>query len=333
VGYVLDQLHEVARDSTYREGARRCFDLVKRHVRTEGGEVFWNADNDVLGGSAGTGLGLLYAARRLDDAEALALAVRVGDTLVGRALRDSTGWTWRRREGSEVILPNFSHGGAGVGYFLATLHGATGRERFLEAALQAAAYLQAIARTDDETVFLVPYGWPNPEWEGLYDVGWAHGPVGTARIFQQVAYLTGDPQWTETVDWCAAGCRAGGVPGPPNPGFGDEPFKDDRRFGSASVAAFYLRLFQTSGGDTNLEAARTLVEHLVARGTRDAQGLRWTRPAYAFMDRAGEPSTYTGYFYGAAGMGLLLLQLDAETTGREYPVAFPDDPFGLVSEF
>ena len=31
----------------------------------------------------------------------------------------------------------------------------------------------------DDGAFLVPYGWPNPEWEGNYQLGWAHGALLT----------------------------------------------------------------------------------------------------------------------------------------------------------
>jgi len=67
---------------------------------------------------------------------------------------------------------------------MATLHRYTGDPAFLTAARDAATYLEAIARTD-AGVFLVPYGWPNAEWEGLYEAGWAHGAAGTARFFHR----------------------------------------------------------------------------------------------------------------------------------------------------
>jgi len=333
VGFALHRAYEGLGDSRYRDGALACVNLLRRAARESEHGVFWNASSDIITGSAGTGLFLLYAANRLEDAGALETALRAADELEARAVRDSLGARWMMREGSETLLPNFSHGGAGVGFFFATLHGYARRASDLETALAAAAFLESVARTDGGAVFLVPYGWPDPAWEGRFDIGWAHGPVGTARLFQQLAFLTGDPRWTELVDACADGILAGGLPGDPGPGFGEEPFKRDRRFGTASVAEFCLRLYQDSGDEPRLALAKRLVDDLLEHAVTGDAGIHWERPAYEFMPRAGETTAYTGYFYGAAGYGLLLLQLDAATTVRDWTFTLPDNPFGLYSEF
>jgi lantibiotic modifying enzyme len=48
------------------------------------------------------------------------------------------------------LMPNFSHGTAGIAYFLASLYKATKQHEFLTAALSGAKYLQAIAKTEGD---------------------------------------------------------------------------------------------------------------------------------------------------------------------------------------
>ena len=78
-------------------------------------------------------------------------------------------------------MPNFSHGTAGIAYFLATLYEETKDRAFLDAALAGARYLQAIAKTDgDRCLDLPPRAGSGRQ--DLYYLGWCHGPAGTARL-------------------------------------------------------------------------------------------------------------------------------------------------------
>jgi lantibiotic modifying enzyme len=256
------------------------------------------------------------------------LAAQIGQTLLSRALSEHGGLNWHFREDRDFVLPNFSHGTAGIGYFLATLYEATGEQDFLDGALGTATYLQAIARTENGS-FLVPYGWPNPEWEGIHEIGWAHGAAGTARLFYQLHQITGEAQWMDLVNASAQGIRQSGVPGTPQPGYGVEPFKPDLRFGTASAALFFLDRYQETGDSADLDFARTLTDALLARAIATDATLHWAAPRYAFFEHGGEPAAFTGYFYGAAGYGLLLLRLDAAERGEAYKSALPDDPFRI----
>ncbi len=91
---------------------------------------------------------------------------------------------------------------------------------------------------------------------------------------------------------------------------------------------FFLDLYQSTGETSYLRSARQLTDHLLDQATRDADGLRWQAPRYDFFEHAGEPAAFTGYFYGAAGYGLLLLRLDAAERGTSHKILLPDDPFG-----
>ena len=131
----------------------------------------------------------------------------------------------------------------------------------------------------------------------------------------------------EFVKACARAIKQSGLPGAPEPLYGDEAFKLDRRFGSASVADFFINLYRETGDREYLGFARQLVEDILRKATRDASGTKWIFPRYAFMEGAGTPAAFTGYFYGAAGYGLLMLQLDSVNRNAKRRIRLPDDPF------
>ncbi|MCI0490814.1 MAG: hypothetical protein L0229_29835 [Blastocatellia bacterium] len=326
VAFALHNVYKATGAEKYRAGALRCVELIHKHARKEGGGVAWTHYNDLLFGNAGTGLFLLFAHKEMNHAASRDLAIQAGRRLLDKAMKESGGLNWKFRDDRDFILPNFSHGAAGIGYFLATLFLETRQKEFLEGALSAASYLKAVARTEGG-VFLVPYGWPNENWKGYYDIGWAHGPAGTARLFYRLWQITKDRSWMELVKACARGIKQSGLPETPKPGFGNDSFKLDRRFGSASAADFFLNLYAETRDREHLDFARQLVEDILKKATRDATGTRWIFPRYAFMEGANSPAAFTGYFYGAAGYGMLMLRFHSTDSDAKWRIRLPDDPF------
>ncbi len=328
VGFTLNETFVRTGDRRYLDGALRAVQLIHDRATRDSAGAWWSNYNDVLNGSAGTGLFLLYAAREMHHEPSLDLAVAAGHKLMSLAMREHGGLTWKLREDREFVLPNFSHGAAGVGFFLATLYRDTRRAEFLEAAVSSARYLEAVAKTDGGT-FVVPYGWPDIGWNRPHDIGWAHGPAGTARFFYRLWQITEDEGWLARVHQSARGAVPNGVNQPiDSVTFGAAPFRIDRRFALGSVAEFFLDLSVATGEQEYLDQAQALTEHIVMQSTRDTVGMRWVVPRYNFMEHAGEVAEFTGYFYGAAGHGLLLLQLDEAMRKERNIIRLPDNPFG-----
>jgi enterochelin esterase-like enzyme/dienelactone hydrolase len=321
IAFALETAHAATGEARYRAGALRAVELVHGAARPEGRGVSWSAFNDLLFGDAGTTLFLLWAADRLDHQPSRELAVRAGHALLDRARSEKGGLNWTFRRGAPMVLPNFSHGAAGVGYVLAALHAATGRAEFREGALGAARYLEAVARTQGDT-FLVPYGWPDPAWAGVHEIGWAHGAAGTGRFLYRLFQMTGDAAWLERTRGAARGIAESPRPGDP----GHET-RIDMRFGTAGAAQFLLGLHRATREPEWLAAADLLIDDLLAKSTVSANGRSWTFPRYAFMERPGEPEAFTGYLHGAAGFGLLLLERDAVGALDLRGARLPDNPF------
>jgi lantibiotic modifying enzyme len=327
IGFALNEAYIATRDPRYHEAALQCVVALHRLARSAQTGSTWNGRHDILSGGAGSGLFLLYAEDKLNQDPSAKLAAQTGDWLLAESIPESGGLTWTVGSDMNIILPNFSHGAAGIGSFFARLYMSSKRQEYLDGAIGAAAYLSAIASRDDDG-FLVPYGIPNVGFTRPFDVGWAHGPSGTARLFESLWQATGDSMYLEIVFACANSVIKSGLPDSASDAFAGIPFGQDMRFGAAGSAMFLLDLHDAHGGTSYREFARTLAEDILADAVRDSLGTRWLTPRFEFMPHPREPAEFTDYFYGAAGYGLLLLRLDATEEGRGWKTGFPDNPFG-----
>lgn len=320
IGFTLHRVYKETGDEKYLKAALRCRDLIHAAAQPAGAGVQWGDVTDIIGGAAGTGLYLLHAAREMDNPASRDLAVRAGLRLVELGIPEAGGLKWRMDPEFKRLMPNFSHGTAGIAYFLATLHRETGRKEFLDAARAGARYLQSVASTQGDGCLIFHN---EPEGKDLYYLGWCHGPVGTARLWVRLHQIDGKAGW---LDWARKGAKsilASGVPEQKTPGFWNNA---GQCCGSAGVAGFFLDLAKLTGDDSYRAHARRVAGDLLAHATATpGGGLKWThaehrvRPDYTYAQ--------TGYMQGAAGIGMLLLQMDAVEKGREWTFRLPDSPF------
>lgn len=319
LGFTLGETWRATRDDKYLAAAKWCVRLLADRAQPTGRGVQWSPTTDVIAGGAGTGLFLLYAADMLHDETARPLAVRAGDRLIELGVPDGNGLRWAMDPSFPRLMPNFSHGTAGIAYFLATLSRATHEPRFLDAAFAGARYLQSIARTDGD-VCLIPHN--QPEGLDLYYLGWCHGPTGTSRLFYQLYKATGEPMWMSWVTRSANALLTSGIPEKRTPGFWNNV---SQCCGSAGVAQFFLDLHAATHEPRYMAFAAKMTADLMSRATRDDKGLRWVQAEHRL--RPDLLVAQTGYMQGAAGIGMWLLRLDAAERGRAAFVRFPDTPW------
>lgn len=324
IGLAIHQVAKATGKEQYRKGAERCLELVHAGAKPAGAGVEWDPGLDIIAGSAGTILYLLHMARELDRPASRELALKAGMRLAELGIPEAGGRKWRFVNTPEAkrLMPNFSHGTAGIAYALATLHLETGRKEPLEAALAGARYLQSVANTENAggEGCLIFHHEPEPDGRDLYYLGWCHGPAGTVRLFYQLSRATKDDAW---LGWVRRGTRsivASGIPEKQTPGFWNNA---GQCCGLAGVADLFLRLHKATG--EGLDFARKVGEALLAKATPAGDGLKWVhaehrvRPDYVYAQ--------TGYMQGAAGIGMLLLHLDAVDRGREWGFRLPDSPY------
>lgn len=321
-GFTLGEMYRATKDARYRDAARLTVRLLTERARATGQGVQWSEVTDIIGGSAGTGLFLLYAADVLKDPNAVKLAAKAADRLVELGVPEHGGLRWAMDPKFPRLMPNFSHGTAGIAYFLAAVHQATKEPRYLDAALAGARYIQAIAKTEGD-ICLVPHH--QPDGLDLYYLGWCHGPVGTARLWRKLAQATGDAHWDAWVGKSARALLQSGIPEKRTDGYWNNV---SQCCGAAGVAQFFLDLHGVARGQRDepfLNFAKKMTVDLLARGTRDDKGLRWVQ-----AENRTQPDNLvaqTGYMQGAAGIGLWLLRMHAAGEGQRGFVRFPDSPW------
>ncbi len=319
----LIEAYKMTANQEYRSGAEHIIEVIDHFALNREDTISWGLGNDVLGGLAGTGLFMLYAGEALDRPDLVSIAEKAGKTLIARASKE-TGLSWKRGQNGRFELPNFSHGAAGIGYFLTRLYEVTGKADYLDAALEANAYLESIAKTENG-IFLIPYGFPDPGWSRPFDVGWAHGPAGVARFYYQLFKVTQDEKWRKRERACLNGIVASGIPDlPASSDFGKDEFYLDSRFGTASVASFLLDFESKNEEEQQFEQA--LLQKVMSKSVSENNERYWPQVRFSFMANAGDTTAFTGYFYGSAGYGMLLLKAQAKFNGTEY-IRFVDDPY------
>jgi len=320
IGYTLLETASLTRDTKYRDGARKATERIRALARPAGRGVEWSDVTDIVSGSAGTGLFLLYAAKELEAPAYRDVAARAGHRLIELARKDGAGEKWAMSPKFPRLMPNFSHGTAGIAYFLATLSAEAGERAFLDHALAGARYLQSVAKTEGD-VCLIFHN--EPDGKDLHYLSWCHGPPGTARLFYRLHQITKDAQWLEWVHKSARGVMSTGIPERRQPGYWNNV---SQCCGDAGVAMFFLDIARAGGRRPEyMEFARKTTEYLISKATRDEKGMRWVQ-----AENRTQPENLiaqTGYMQGGAGIGMLLLRVDGMSRRRRLGIIFPDNPF------
>ena len=316
---VLSLVHDVTRDDRYLGGVHRVLQLLDRAARPMGRGVEWNDSTDIISGSAGIGLALLALAPKAQGVDAISLATKAGDRLVERARRTGEGLTWLISPQMPRNYPNFSHGTAGVSYFLATLSAFSQKTEHIDAALAGAQWLESIRTALPGGGRVIYHSAPGNEQ--LYYLSWCHGPAGTARLYRALARVTRDSAWDARVTECASGITGMKVPAR-SPGFWNNI---SQCCGNCGVTEFFIALHGRTRESRHLDYAEEVAQDTLRRATAEGEGLKWVQAEHRV--RPELLVAQTGLMQGAAGVGLALLHLDGARQGRAPVVRLPDDPF------
>ena len=317
--FALEETFKATGDREYRQGFIEGLGRIRDSAVRKGAGIEWGPTTDVISGSAGTGLFLIYAYHETKDRAWLDLAAAAGTRLIELGRPENGGLKWAMDPGYPVLMPNFSHGTAGIAYFLARLYRETKKREFLDAALSGARYLLSVADTRGESCLIFHH---EPGGRDLCYLGWCHGPVGTARLFYALSETTGDKAWRGWVRKAADGLLESGIPEKETSGFWNN---DGICCGLAGVGEFFLdlgRVFEdgTYSGFCTRVAARLLAKASLEHGRMSwLQAEHRVRPDYLVAQ--------TGYMQGAAGIGMFFLRLDAAGRGGRSKIIFPDTPF------
>lgn len=318
--FALEETFKATGSRKYMQGFLAGLGRIREGAVRAGAGVEWSSVTDIISGSAGTGLFLIYAFHETKDRTWLDLASRAGARLIELGKPENGGLKWAMDPQFPRLMPNFSHGTAGIAYFLARLYQETKRKEFLEAASAGAKYLLSVASAEGETCRVFH---DEPDGKDLYYLGWCHGPVGTARLFYALSGATGDRSWLDWVRRSANALLKSGIPEKETPGFWNN---DGVCCGLAGVAEFFLDLGLALKDKSYLEFCDRVTARLLAKATSAGNEMFWVQAEHRV--RPDLLIAQTGYMQGAAGIGAFLLELDAAVRGTKGQIVFPDMPFG-----
>jgi lantibiotic modifying enzyme len=294
--------------------------LVGGAKKQPNGGIRWNDDNDIMSGSAGIGLTLLTLGQQLHRPELTNLAVQAGTDLLARSIPGAHARYWLRQVTPGKQYPNFSHGTSGIAYFLLKLYEQTGENRFLDAAVDGAKYLNSIASSNLPTRRLIPHDLPGQN--DLFYLGWCHGPAGTDRFFYELSTVTNDSQWKTFADDAAGSVLHSGIPEKQTPGYWNNL---SRCCGAVAVGEFFLARYGSTGEGADRAFAIRIADYLKGRAQSDGTGLKWPQ-----AENRIEPDNLlaqTGLMQGAAGIGLFFIHLAEMDAANKTGNRFPDSPW------
>lgn len=314
--FVLEETHRATGDGKYRDAVQRALDAI--HAKAQS----WTdarAATDIISGTAGIGLFLLWADRQIPDGRNRAAAMAAGTRLIDVAQPEHGGLKWAVAPNVKNQYPNFSHGAAGVSYFLASLYQVTHEQAFLDASLAGARYLEAVANTADGGLKVFHH---EPGGESLFYLSWCHGPAGLSRLFHRLGEVTGDQRWHDRVLRAATAIRVSGVPEQRTPGFWNNI---SQCCGNCGVGEYFLTLDRLTPNAGHAEMVRRIADDTLRRASADGDGLKWVQ-----AENRIQPDVVvaqTGYMQGAAGVGSFFLHRDAAAHGAKPAILWPDTPF------
>ena len=315
IAAVVDACGRSLGDPELRAAADRILDGIVSESAE--GSAMWTDVNDVISGASGTGIALL--ALRPEHDRYVDRVAQAGLALLERANPVGDGLMWHFSGSLKRNYPNFSHGTAGVSYFLATLYGRTRDRRFLEGAEAGARYLQSVARPTGNGALVHHH---DGGGEDLFYLSWCHGPAGTARLFHRLHRVTEDTAWLDWIGRLNRGLWATGVPETRTPGFWNNM---SQCCGNCGVADYMLELREAYATPEAGPYLDRMVSDLDRRATTDTDGRRWVQAEHRVQPE--NVVAQTGYMQGAAGAGMLYLRLNAAEQGRPWKWRLPDNPW------
>jgi lantibiotic modifying enzyme len=321
IGLFLLRLFEATCDPVFRRGAAAAFERVLAEAVPAGDGLHWRGGaTDIIGGEAGIGLALLEVSRVTGDAKYREAAEKAARWTIARAEHDGDRLRWK---GFKPYDAGFSHGAAGIAFFLAALGDGS--------AVPAARFVEAAATPcgegkDAGLLWRYYPGAPPAGKRNRVMNSWCHGAPGVVRLFVLLHARTGDPRYLRLAADGAMGVRdqarlAAGAPFYWNPTY---------CCGAAGCIDGLCDVYRATGDKRHLADARLLAAPVVA-ALRAMPGGR-VHAGYDDGDDAKEhPYVDTSFMSGNAGIGYALLRLSllsAGPGGEAKLLPLPDQPFG-----
>lgn len=314
-GYTLLETFKVTKDEKYKNAVIRTVSILEKSSSKTKNGIQWGGLNDIVYGSAGIGLYLQYLADELKYKKADSLSLLVADGLIDNAIQLNPNLRWKYYPEAKIYMDNFSHGTAGVAYFIAQTYQKTLNKKYLDVAIHSAKFIDSLSNEKG----YVPHH--SPGGEDLYYLGWCHGPVGTNRLYYSLFEATKNEVWLNKIKHSAKHIMQEGIDEHETPGFWNNV---GLCCGTAGVAEHYLWLYDITNNQEYLDFSNRMTEKLIQSSTKEKGYIKWVhaehrvKPDYVLAQ--------TGLMQGSAGIGLWFLQLHAHELQKKPLINLPDKP-------
>lgn len=321
-GYFVIKLYELTQNDEYKKYAVKVADDLLAAAKKSDAGLYWSEQNDLCG-DAGfvTYLSSIYELTK--DEKYRDAAKSFGDFLLSKGKAAPRGGTyWNVVDLTIIDFPkdvfwvNNAHGTSGVGWIFTILYKLTGEEKFLEAAKEAAKYIEGIA-VGDENAVLVPYldsleRGPSTEF---YYLSTCHGPAGTALLFHALYKITSEKEYLDWVLRLSRGIIKAGAPEIFSRGYWQS---QALCCGTPGLLEHFVSVYKLTKNPEFLEYARRAAKTVVGQSfVPDADGdiyhqkkiRRWSGAWWRTIPT--DVHSYTGLYIGSAGNAWALLSLAA----------------------
>jgi len=308
IGHAFLTRARLRKDKEALAVAMEVGDSIVARGKTNGDQLFWDKQVEVIFGASGTILFLLELGEESKEESYLEAAHSAARWLLAQAISeprkgDAKGrllhWKWQLAGDSPYV--NFSHGTAGVAYALARVAVATEDAACAQAARDAADWVIEQEFQQGDTI-----SFPVIAGSKTTMGGWCHGPPGTARLFLLLHAQTGEPRY---LDVALASARWVMAQAPADAKGGDamQSFPPAFCCGVAGVLDFFCDLYRATGKQEYADFARRAGDYLVRTAEADGNGAKWKRGTTTHDARSDQHGV--DLMLGASGEALALLRL------------------------
>ena len=321
-GYFIIKLYELTKKEEYKNYAVKVADDLLSAAKKSDEGIYWSEQNDLCG-DAGFVTYLADIYKLTGDKKYLEAAVSFGNFLLSKGKSAPNGGKyWNVVDLTIIDFPkdvfwvNNAHGTSGVGWIFAILYKISKDEKFLEAAKEAAKYIEGIA-VGDENAVLVPYldsleRGPSTEF---YYLSTCHGPAGTSLLFHLLYKITGEKEYLDWVLRLSRGIIKAGAPEIFSRGYWQS---QALCCGTPGLLEHFVSVYKLTKNPEFLEYAKRAAKTVVGQSfVPDADGdiyhqkkiRRWSGAWWRTIPT--DVHSYTGLYIGSAGNAWALLSLAA----------------------
>ena len=325
--YLHLKLYEITQEEKYKNYAVKVADDALALAKETEDGIYWTEQNDLCG-DGGFITFFVFIWELTKDKKYLEVAKKLGDYILTKsAPAPNGGKYWNVVDLTIIDFPkdvfwvNMAHGTSGIGWLFTILYNATKEEKYLEAAIDAAKYIEGIAVGDDEAV-LIPYldsleRGPSTEF---YYLSWCHGPAGTAILFYALYRITKEQEYLDWVKKLARGIISAGAPETFSRGYWPS---QALCCGTPGILEHFVAVYRLTGEQEFLKYARRTAKFIIGQSfvndDADIYKQQNERHWYGNWWRTIPQNvhSYTGLYIGTAGNAWSLLSLAAAENDEE----------------